>query len=212
MLVDELAQGLSYWAARYQQLPGNPTLVGSLDAVTATQRIPRLGPAVPSEGPGITGRLRSLVRLADFPNSLNEWGPPPDPDAALDQLITAAGRVLAAREDAPVAFCHTVTAPAAVRMVLPELPPELQISSVAASWQVVGGIIAGFASPRDEAESTSAEADVATLLPSLGPRAVEHGDEHVIKLAEAALREYRRSGDVTLLVAADRFRDRIPTG
>jgi hypothetical protein len=47
------------------------------------------------------------------------------------------------------------------------------------------------------------------LLAELGPRAVEHGDEHVIKLAEAALREYRISGDPTVLVAADRFRGRI---
>jgi hypothetical protein len=34
----------------------------------------------------------------------------------------------------------------------------------------------------------------------------------VIKLTEAALREHARTGDDTLLVAADRFRDRIPAG
>jgi hypothetical protein len=38
---------------------------------------------------------------------------------------------------------------------------------------------------------------------------VEHGDEHVIKLAEAAMREYARTADSTLLVAADRFRERV---
>ena len=43
----------------------------------------------------------------------------------------------------------------------------------------------------------------------LTARAVEHGDEHVIKLTEAALREHARTGDPTLLVAADRFRDRV---
>ena len=50
---------------------------------------------------------------------------------------------------------------------------------------------------------------VTSLLAELGPRAVEHGDEHVIKLAEAAMREYARSGDATVLVAADRFRGKI---
>jgi len=28
-LIDELAQGLAYWAARYQPLPGNATLKGT---------------------------------------------------------------------------------------------------------------------------------------------------------------------------------------
>jgi hypothetical protein len=37
----------------------------------------------------------------------------------------------------------------------------------------------------------------------------EHGDEHVVKLTEAAGREYARTGDTTLLVAADRFRGRV---
>jgi hypothetical protein len=37
-----------------------------------------------------------------------------------------------------------------------------------------------------------------------------HGDEHVIKLTEAAIREYRISEDQTLLAAAERFRSRVP--
>ena len=49
-----------------------------------------------------------------------------------------------------------------------------------------------------------------TLLDRLPAAAIDHGDEHVIKLSEAALREYRVGRDTTLLVAADRFRSRIP--
>jgi hypothetical protein len=41
--------------------------------------------------------------------------------AALDELISADALVLAGRDDAPVALCHTVTARAAIRMVLPQL-------------------------------------------------------------------------------------------
>lgn len=212
LLVDELAQGLSFWAARYQNLPGNPRLVGGSDSIAALNRLPRLDPATPSEGPGIVGRLVSLRHLDGFTDGLDGWGPPSTPDDALDDLIGAAARVLAARDDAPIAFCHAVTAPAAVRLVLPELPSEVQRASVAASWQVVGGIVAAFASPRQEAESAAAEADAGALLQKLDARAIENGDEHVIKLTEAAEREYRRSDDVTLLVAADRFRDRVSAG
>jgi hypothetical protein len=210
LLVDELAQGLAFWAARYQRLPGDPRLSGPLAAVPAVAALPRLDPAVAGDGPGIVGRLRVLDRLDGYARSLDAWGPPADPDAALDELIGAAARGLATRPDAPIAFCHAVTAPAAVRLVLPELPPSLRTASVAASWQSVGGIVAGFAVPRLPAESDAAggERPAAELI----GRAVENGDEHVIKLTEAALREHARTGDGTLLVAADRFRDRIAAG
>jgi hypothetical protein len=210
LLVDELVEGLALWAARYQTVPGNPRLEGRVDAVTATSGLPRLDPAVPSDGPGIGGRLRSLDRLARLDEGLDAWGASSVPDLALGELIAAAARVTAARSDVPIAFCHAVTAPAAVRLVLPVLPTDLQRASVAASWQVVGAIVAAFASPREEAEAMDVGADAEPLLERLAPRAIEHGDEHVIKLTEAAVREFRRSGDTTLLVAADRFRERIP--
>jgi hypothetical protein len=212
LLVDELAQGLGFWAARYQTVPGNPQLAGRSDSIAALSRLPRLDPAIPSEGLGIAGRLGSLHRLDGFTDGLDEWGAPPTPDDALDDLIGAAARVLAARDDAPIAFCHAVTAPAAIRLVLPELSSELQRASVAASWQVVGGIVAAFASPRQEIESVAPEADAGMLLQTLDARAIENGDEHVIKLTEAAEREYRRTKNVTLLVGADRFRDRVSAG
>jgi hypothetical protein len=211
LLVDELAQGLAFWAARYQTVPGDPPLTGPLDAVDATAALPRLDPGEPSDGPGIGGRLSVLERLDGFPASLDGWGPRlPSPDGALDELITAAARVLAARDDAPIAFCHTVTAPAAVRLVLPELPDLVARASVAASWQVVGAIVAAFAVPRDDTEREIVDTDPEPLLERLDPLAVEHGDEHVIKLTEAVGREYHRTGDTTLLVAADRFRGRMP--
>jgi hypothetical protein len=86
---------------------------------------------------------------------------------------------------------------------------------VAASWQVVGAIVAAFAVPPGPAEllgeeATIVDTDPEPLLERLDPLAVEHGDEHVIKLTEAVGREYHRTGDATLLVAADRFRGRIP--
>jgi hypothetical protein len=208
LLVDELAQGLGFWAARYQTLPGRPRLDGSFDAVTATGRLPRLDPAVPSDGPGVAGRLRALTHVDGLAEALDGWGPVADAERALDELIGAAARVLAARSDAPIAFCHAVTAPAAVRLVLPELPAPLRHASVAAGWQAVGGIVAAFAAPPDPAESAAAELDPPNPG-QLAARAIEHGDEHVIKLTEAAVREFDRTGEVTLLVAADRFHGRV---
>jgi hypothetical protein len=210
LLIDELAQGLGFWAARYQPLPGNPGLAGPLDAVHAIARLPRLDPDEPSDGPGVSGRLRVVGRVDGLGPGLDAWGPSSAvPDVALDELIGAAARVLAARSDAPIAFCHAVTAPAAVRLVLPELSADVARASVAASWQVVGGIVAAFAAPRDPDEIAAVDADPDPLLERLDPLAIEHGDEHVVKLTEATGREYRRTGDTTLLVAADRFRGRV---
>lgn len=207
LLVDELAQGLALWAWRFQYVPGAPKLAGDLDAVAAVAAVPRLSPGTPSAGPGVSGRLSALATLGELPAALDRWRAPADPDHALDALIGAAARVLAARDDAPIAFCHAVTAPAAVRLVLPELPPDLVRASVATSWQTVGAIVAAFAAPRDPTES-----DVVEEAPSPGEvvaRGVEDGDEHAIKLAEAAAREFVRTADPTLLVAADRFRRRL---
>ena len=181
------------------------------DAVSAVAALPRLGPDVVSAGPGISGRLAALTQLRDFPDALDRWGwSGVDAAAALDELIGAAARVLAARDDAPIAFCHAVTAPAAVQLVLPQLPAELHAASVAMSWHMTGAIVAAYASPRAAGEADEAEgaADAGTLA-ELVWRAVEHGDEHVIKLTEAALRQHRRTGDATLLVAAERFRGRL---
>ncbi|MCX6463299.1 MAG: questin oxidase family protein [Pseudonocardiales bacterium] len=211
LLVDELAQGLALWAARYQTVPGDPALRGPDRAVAALAGLPRLDPEVPSAGPGISGRLAVLDGLAGLPAALERWGAPDGPDAALDDLVGAAARVLAARDDAPIAFCHAVTGPAALRLVLPALPEALHRPTVAVGWQVVGAIVAAFAAPRHPAESAAVrepEVDAAGLPGRLPALAVEHGDEHVVKLTEAALREHARTGDATLLVAADRFRER----
>ncbi|GAA0973500.1 questin oxidase family protein [Acrocarpospora macrocephala] len=209
-LVDEFAHGLAFWAARYQPLPGSPALNGAFGPADSIARLPRMDSAEPSSGAGIGGRLAALVRVPRFAEGLDAYGAPADPDVALDRLIAAAARVLWTRPDAPIAFCHAVTAPAAARLVLPSLPVELHRPTIAASWQIIGAIITAFAADaagdglyREDPPDTP---DRAVLL----RRAVEHGDEHVIKLTEAALREYSRTRDPVLLHAAEAFVKRMP--
>ena len=214
LLLDELARGLAFWAARYQALPGAPSLRGRVSAVAALANLPRLDPKLDSPEPGIIGRLRLLPLLPSFSSALDDWKTPNDPHSALTELIGASARVVAWREDAPIAYCHTVTGPAAVRMTLSQLPESLWWPSVAATWQVIGGIISAFAAPRLDGESALAalpEPPTDDTFYDMTERAVAHGDEHVIKLTEAAIREYRISKDQTLLAAAERLRGRVPT-
>lgn len=210
LVLDELAQGLALWAARYQPLPGSPSLDGPLDAVAAIAAMERLPEAEPGDGPGVIGRLRALDRFPSLPASLDRWGTSAAPDQALDELISAAARVVAARDNAPIAVCHMVTAPAAIRLVLPHLPSHLRDISVAGAWHALGALVAAFGDPRIESESQAPEALEIPQARDLAARAAAHGDEHVIKLTEAAIRGYGRGGDATLLIAADRFSGRVP--
>lgn len=212
LVLDELAQGLALWAARYQPLPGRPALQGPLDAVGAIAQMARLPEDAEGDGPGVMGRLRALDRLPSLPESFNQWGAGAgaDADDALDELIDAAARVVAVRDNAPIAVCHMVTAPAAVRLVLPHLPGDLAWASVAGAWHAVGGLVAAFGDPRLQAESLVPSEESLLSVDDLAARAAAHGDEHVIKLTEAAIREYGRRGNRTLLVAANRFHARVP--
>ena len=208
LLVDELGAGLSYWAAGYQPLPGSPSLNGRLMLDEAMARLPRLDRSVASDGPGVAGRLQSLFGLDGLPEALDRWGPATLDEQALDELIGYSARVLLARSDAQIAFCHAVTAPAAIRMILPALPADQHRLTVAAAWQLAAAIIAAFASPPEFSDVTEVDEPARSPV-ELAEAAIEHGNDHVLKLTEACLRQFHITGDPTLLVSADRFRQRI---
>jgi Questin oxidase-like len=140
--------------------------------------------------------------------ALEGWGPKVIDESTFDDLIGAAARVVAVRSDNPIAYCHAVTAPAAVRMILPHLPPQHVPATLAACWQMAASLIAAFADPPHPDETLPAQAPPPDPG-ELAQLALGHGDEHVIKLTEACLRQYAVTSDTTLLIAADRFRSRI---
>ena len=93
-------------------------------------------------------------------------------------------------------------------MILPVLPADQLHATVAACWQVAASIVAAFASSPDRRDAAFSDA------PSSAPNdiaraAVDHGDEHVIKLTEACLRQFDITGDTALLAAAEHFRGRM---
>lgn len=222
LLLDEFARGLAFWAALYQPVVGAPTGDGDRHASEALALLPRLDPEAEAPSAGITGRLRLLDHVAGLASGLDRWRAPDDPQIALDEIVAAAAGVVIDRRDNPIAFCHALTAPAAVRLVLAELPAPLHRPTVNAAWQVSAAIVAAFAAPsvptdrHTAAPPPVASADgavAATATETWGRRlataAVEHGDEHVIKFTEAALREHQRSGNLDLLSAAEVFAGRI---
>jgi hypothetical protein len=92
-------------------------------------------------------------------------------------------------------------------MILATIPPEHHRPTVAACWQLAGAIVAAFAQLPDPPVPSSPT----PVQPSeLATAALDHGDEHVLKLTEACIRQSGITGDRYLLAAAESFRDRLP--
>ncbi|MFG3497228.1 hypothetical protein [Streptomyces sp. NPDC047928] len=209
--LDELARGLAYWAARWTELPGVPALRGPHDLGTAIAALPR----VPEEGglgpATVRARLDGLAGLPGYEESL-EWLAPEQASRLLSEMtLRFADVYLGHPEVFPVPLIHGVTAPAAVRLVLPHLPYELHEPTLARLWQVQAAFLLAFTTDRRDEDTTAWRPEVAAAPPldELGARAAEHGDEHVVKFTEACLREYALRPDPRYPAAAFAAQRRI---
>ena len=202
--VAELGQGLAYWAARWQPLApaGRGPYRGS-DPRAALDAVPR----VPDQRSGIRSRLAQLAELPGWPAAAGAV-PGPGGGSVEDRLaaIVAAAVRLHARNGYgnPVMLVHAATAPLAVLRTLPALPTALHGPSLAAAWAATAAVTAAYAPPAARA-CTAGDGDAGAVL----HRAVESGDAHAIKFADAALEMWAREQDPLLLAAARQATDLI---
>ncbi len=207
--IHELAQGLGYWAARYQTLPGDPRPLGGQGTEAAAQDLARLAPRERGEGL-IFAQVRGLESRPDFSTLVASVAPLTVVQDAFSDLSQIGARAyLANASHAPIALVHAVTAPAAVRGMLPLLSPSQQRVALAYTWQAVAGLIATNAPAGLSAHPSSGSAGTAE---SLINQAVASGDEHAIKLTEAAFRENAVRPDPAYLLAAADVAVRLAQG
>lgn len=207
----ELARGMAYWAGRFTGLPGSARFSGEYGVADVIRALPR-GSADDNSGPP-AARLRALGHDADYLASLHSLAPGRTQWLLSEMTTEFAGVYLAHPELFPVPLIHAVTAPAAVRLVLPHLPDELHEPSVGALWQVHVALLRAFTHDHGTEQTARAQA-TQTEIPTfeeLSARAVEHGDEHVIKFTEACLREYALRPDPRYPAAALAAHQRIPS-
>ena len=194
----ELAAGLAYWASQYRALGGAPAPSGTL---TVRQALAEM-PTVPFDerGHGLIGDgAVKASGMGGFAASVDALGPPPSVDGALSELTSAmAGWYLANCEHAPIAFVHGVTAPAALRLLLPYLPARAAGTAFAYLWQACAAIRSAFAVGRPRVDADVEPPGDEELVAN----AVEAGGAHAIKLTEACLRENALQGDAMYLLAA----------
>lgn len=199
----ELANGLAFWAARVTYVPGATEPSGPLEPAAALAALPR----IPDQRGVVAERLNQLADLPSWPNALAGLRPAADPDEVprrLADLVDAATeRYRTHGHASPVLLVHTATAPNAVLHTLPVLPRELWAPSLSAVWAAAATITAAYA-PGVPADAASLPRPAATPEAALD-RAVDHGDEHVIKFTDTAVEAYRRGGHPAALGAAARI-------
>lgn len=212
----ELARGLAYWAARHRTLPGQPDLRGTAALAQAVANVPR--EPLPGSLPPPQARLESRARLRriaavpGYTEALHAVAPE-DPHLLLsDMTAEFAGVYLVHTEIYPIPLIHGVTLPAAVRIVLPHLPPEMHLPTVAAVWQLHVALLIAFTGGRhgEDAAAETARQSGTPPFDELIARAVQHRDEHVIKLTEACLRENGLRPDPRYAAAVQAAQSRIP--
>jgi len=195
--VRELGVALGYWAARFQPLPAAGRPVGDLGPAEVLARLPRIA----DPNGGAATRVSQLTGNFPWADALSARRPPVDPQhvpAELDALSEAAVvQYLHCGRADPVMLVHAATAPAAAAAALQSLPVDLWRLTWEEAWKASAAITACYA---------------VTATDSLGPlpsltadevlsRAVENGDEHLIKFTDAALLANQRGSAAALSAA-----------
>jgi hypothetical protein len=204
----ELAEGLGLWAARYQVLPG--TSVGGTAGYTPEEALAHVQRV---HGAGFVARGligQQLQGLDDHPwfadviDLVNTEGAL---SAFLSRLTELCAGIYLVNQHNLVAFIHTVTAPSALRFLVPYLAEADARLAARYAWQACAALYAWYSAepPPATAGCTPPSEDPATLI----DRAVAAGGAHTIKFTEACLREYALQPKAVYLVAARDVVERV---
>ncbi len=198
----EVATGLAFWASSYQELPGPPLLIGHEGVTAALADLPYLPEEAPRRGL-ISDVVDQVADIADeFEQAVASLGWSGGAVELLDQLAAGGSRAYLRNADAggAIGLLHAVTSPLACELLLPWLAEEDRDAALGYVWQAVAALHVGFAVDRHGADAPNPAGTPAAT--DLVDRALASGDEHAIKLTEAALRSFDRSGEPALLAAA----------
>jgi Questin oxidase-like len=198
----ELARGLAYWAAAYEELPAAAGRAGPADYAAALARVPlyqddhRSAP-----GGNIVNGLRHAWQVPRFGEVRDLAAAPDDLAAALSALTATFARTYLQHgtRDHAIAFVHAVTAPCALRKIAPHVSAETTRAALPYAWQAAAAIYCIYA--RRGPTPTIAAPSLAPV--ELAARAVENGDDHAIKFTEALLSENTLRPDPVYLAAAE---------
>jgi hypothetical protein len=197
----ELAHGLAYWAAQYQELPiatqASAQRLSVSDALAHVELVPN---ERRFRGGSITHGLQALGNWPQFATVADLADTSGDPSKFLSELTHVFAGVYFDQANIVgqrIQFVHAVTGPSALRLMLPHVKPETARAALPYAWQTSAGIYAAFGAPKKPYEYSGR-----TDEPDLVDHAVKNGDEHAIKFTEVCLREHALNAQAIYLVAA----------
>ncbi len=203
----EVASALAFWASSYEELPGPPLLIGHEGVAQALADLPYL----PEDAPAavlISDRVAAVADIADeFEQAVASLGWTGGAIELLDQLAVGGATAYLRNADDGGAFglLHAVTSPLACELVLPWLADEDRAAALGYAWQAAAALHVAYDTDRTTTVTEQPVPDREDLV----ERALESGDEHAIKLCEAALRAFERTAEPALLLAAADAADRL---
>ena len=204
----ELAQGLGYWAARYYTLPGSPSPTNAGHTPrSALDHVDRLhGPDFDGTGP-IQEQIKGMEDHPEFAPAIDLVDTSGDLSRFISDITeTFAGIYLASPKNL-IAYVHTVTAPSALRMLVPYLDDADARQAARYGWQACAAVYSWYATiPAQDTGGIEAPAEDRE---GLIDRAVAAGGAHSIKFTEACLREYALNPKPVYLAAARDAADRV---
>jgi hypothetical protein len=196
----ELAAGLAYWASTFHRLPDAPHESAKLTVERAIERVEMVPESRRGTG-NIVDRLAPLSRMPSFERA----GDLVDFDADLAATLAAITREFArvycmnaASRDGRIARLHAVTGASALRPIFPFLPASSHRALVRYVWQLDAAVYATHATRDAVAPDIAPFATNEELIAA----AIETRDEHAIKLAEVAVREFAITPDRAFQLAA----------
>jgi hypothetical protein len=196
----EVATGLAFWASSYRELPGPPLLIGREGVAQALADLPYL----PDDAPAavlISGRVAAVGDIADeFEQAVASLGWSGGSVELLDELASGGARAYLRNADGggAIGLLHAITSPLACEMLLDWLPEEDRDAALGYAWQAAAALHVAYDVDRQTAPPGDAPPSTDVLI----ERALASGDEHAIKLCEAAVRTFGRTGDPLVLLAA----------
>lgn len=204
----ELAEGLALWASGYHTLAvalaprrGDLAPGDALEAVDSVPLDKRPGPGL------IVAGYASIAHCTDFPGQVARA----DLSGPFSGAVDAAVRAFAAGFDRhastafeAIALTHAVTGTAAVGHLGEHLTDATRGLLLDHAWAGGCALFAAFGHGVAPAVREPQDAE------DLADRAARHGDDHVIKLTEACISAWRRSGDPVLLAVAGRIQALLP--
>jgi Questin oxidase-like len=186
----ELAEGLAYWAATYNELPeSKPRVPGRRKPSEAIGEVQAVPPDKRQSYGNIVDRLTPLDTFPPFAGVADYVDATGDSSAFISNLtetFAAAYLVNVPNGGSVITYLHGVTGPSAMRLLLPHLDAPARAEMLRYGWQGAAGVY----SASGGVPGPPAIADSGGSFDDLIDRAIATKDEHAIKFTEACRREH----------------------